>query len=94
MEISAKIASALRGLMDGEKPKDAAFEKTLDLFGYPAEIGAELPEIEDPQEVGTVEDTAEPMNEDAKGEDTVSEDLKDPGQNAESITGKGSGKEY
>ena len=93
MGLSEKIASALQSLIGGEKKK-AVHEKTMDLFGFPVELGDELVEVEDPQEQPLEEFSAEAVNEDDKGEDTIADELTMPTQSEGAVTGTGTGADY
>lgn len=92
MSPSEKITSALRSLMSGGK--EAAHEKTLDLFGFPVEVGSELIEVVDPRETPVENKESEAVNENSKGEDTVTDELTTPNQSEDAVTGTGGGSDY
>jgi len=94
MNLHTKIASALQSLLGTEKKKKAEHVKTLDLFGFPAAVGDELIDVEDPQETPIEAQESEQINEDAKGEDTIADELTTPEQSEGTITGTGAGSEY
>ena len=93
MSLPNKIASALQSLI-GEEEKEAVHEKTLDLFGYPVELGDDLIEVDDPQEKAIETEETEEVNENSKGESTLADELTTPVQSEGAVTGTGDGSDY